>query len=328
MFNQKINHFLSQNPEYLNKSMGAPYIRATDVHNCGTPILKYNKIEKCGSLPLQSWCSPHVAVESFAMRPIVNSKEYFENIKKYLANIIFTDSIDLKRSNLKAERYKVTDSFAVEPSNSFIQAIELNVTNRLIYLMGDASDKIDMFKNYNPLCEGFVINDIDIQTYQSTSNPNHFFHRVIFGAVNTTRYNTISFQAEIYQDTLPMMEKWNNVISKVENSQDISLNDGRNTGTNIYIAFIDLLNNTSCVLGQESECEFKGHNLSNVNTTPVFNNVINQNNFQEVKEVSWLNYPGLGDTTYNQNGDYDSNGNLRIIDKGPADFDSLLQSFM
>lgn len=328
MFNQKINHFLSQNPDYLNRSLGAPYVKAKDIHNCGTNILKYQKAEKCGSLPLQTWCSPHVAVESFAMRPITNSKEYFENIKKYLANIIYTDSIDLKQSGLKTEKYAFVDNFSLEPSNSFIQAIELNVTNRLIYLMGEASDKVDIFKNYNPLCEGLIINDIDIQTYKSLNNRNHFFHRVNFAAVNTTRYNTISFRAEIYQDTLPMMEKWNNVISRVENSQDISLTDGNNTGTNIYVSFIDLLNNTTCVVGQESECEFKGHNLNNLNRAPMSSNLINQNGFQEVKEVSWLNYPGLGDTRYNQQGDYDTNGNLNIVDKGPEGFDLLLASFL
>ena len=84
MFNQKVNHNLSDNPSYLSSSLGAPYVRAVDIHNCGTTILKYNKQEKCGPLPLQTWCSKNVAVDSFAMRPIVNSKEYFENIKKYI----------------------------------------------------------------------------------------------------------------------------------------------------------------------------------------------------------------------------------------------------
>ena len=148
MFNQKINHFLSENPDYLNRSLGAPYIKARDIHNCGTTVLKYNKAQRCGSIPLQTWCSKNVAVESFAMRPIVNSKEYFENIKKYLSELIMNDSLDLLKSGLKSEKYRVIDSFATEPSNSFLQAIELNITNRLIYLLGESGDKIDMFKNY------------------------------------------------------------------------------------------------------------------------------------------------------------------------------------
>lgn len=98
MFNQKVNGFTSENPDYLNYSLGAPAIRALDIHNCGTTINRYKKAEKCGSLPLQTWCSKNIAVESFAMRPIVNSKEYFENIKKYLASIIYTDSIPLKQA--------------------------------------------------------------------------------------------------------------------------------------------------------------------------------------------------------------------------------------
>jgi len=328
MFNQKVNHFLSENPSYLNSSLGAPYVRPTDIHNCGTTILKYRKAEPCGSLPLQTWCSKNVAVNSFAMRPIVNSKEYFENIKKYLASIVYTDSIPLKQSGLKNERYTVVNNYATEPSNSFLQAIELNVTNKLMYLMGESSDQIDMFKNYNPICEGLIINDIDIETFQSTANKNHFLHRIVFGAVNTTRYNTISFRGEIYQDTTPMMDKWNNVIKKVENSKDVSLSDGKNATSNIYVSFIDLLNNTTCVLGQESECDFKGHNLSSLNSSPMFSNVINQNNYNEIKPVSWLNYNGLGDTTYNDQGDYDESGNLKITDSGPANFDTLLKSFL
>jgi hypothetical protein len=324
MFNQKVNHFTSENPSYLNGSYGAPYVKAEQIHNCGTTILKYNKKEKCGSIPLQSWCSPHVAVEAFAMRPIVNSKEYFENIKKYLASIIYNDSIGLKESGLKSEQYTIINNYDTEPTNSFLQAIELNVTNQLMYLMGEASGQMEMFKDYNPLCEGFIINDIDIQTYQSLSNKNHFLHKIVFGAVNTTRYNTISFKAEVYQDTNPMMNNWNSQIQKVENSQDVSMYAGKNTKSAIYVSFIDLLNNTVCVTGQESECGFKGHSF----TKSMFSNLINQNQYEPVKDISWLSYPGLGDTTYNQQGNYDENGNLKISDSGPANLDSLINSFL
>ena len=215
---------------------------------------------------------------------------------------------------MKTERYTVINNFASEPSNSFIQAIELNVTNYLNYLMSAASDKIDMFKNYNPISEGLVINDIDIQTYQSSTNEFHFLHTVIIGAVNTTRYNTISFKAELYQDTTNMMNSWNNEIKKVINSQDVSLtpNGGQSA---IYVSLIDLLNNTSCVLGQESDCEFKGHSFSN--------------NFDYAKanDINWLSYAGLNNTTYNQQGNYDENGIIKIVDTGPSNFDNLLQSF-
>jgi len=329
MFNQKVNHFTSENPDYLNRSLGAPYVKATDIHNCGTTILKYRKAEKCGSLPLQTWCSPSVAVESFAMRPIVNSKEYFDNIKAYLASIVLDDSTNLKDSGMKSEKYNVINNFATEPSNSFIQAIELNVTNKLNYLMSASSDKIDMFNKYNPICEGLVINDIDIQTYQSSSNKNHYLHNVIIGAVNTTRYNTISFKAQVYQDTTKMMPTWNSQIEKVMSSQDINLNAGKNAVSDIYIGLLDLLNNTTCVLGQESDCDFKGHNLSPLNGKMGFDkNTINQNNYASVKDVSWLNYAGLGNTSYNKQGNYDENGMIKIVDNGPSNFDNLLKSFL
>ena len=326
MFNQKVNGFLSENPDYVNKSIGTPYVNPVDIHNCGTNILKYNKSNS--RLGLQTWCSPNVAVESFAMRPITNSREYFESIKKYLANVVYTDSINLKQSQLKTEQYTFYDDYGIEPNSSFLQAIELNVTEYLTYIMRESSDNVDIFKNYNPLGEGLVINDMDIKTFISTTNKNHFLHKVVFAAVNTTRYNTISFKAEIYQDTTPMIGAWNSEITKISNSKDVSLSGGKDSNSNIYISFIDLLNNTTCVVGQESECEFKGHNISNLNNKMMLSNLINQNDYEGVKDVSWLNYPGLGNTTYNENGDYDTNGNLKIVDAGPANFDNLLNSFL
>ena len=69
--------------------------------------------------------------------------------------------------------------------------------------------------------------------------------------------------------------------------------------------------------------------LNNLNkSTHTFSNLINQNDRSKVNEVSWLNYPGLNNTTYNQQGNYDESGNLKIMDSGPSNFDSLLKSFL
>ena len=327
MFNQKVNHYTSENPNYLNYSLGAPYVKPQDIHNCGTTVLKYNKKKGCDSLPLQTWCSPNVAVESFAMRPIVNSKDYFDIIKNYLGTIVYNDATDLKVSGMKTEKYITMNAFAIEPNNSFVQALEINVTNYLSYLMSASTDKIAMFNTYNPICEGLIINDIDIQTYQSTTNDLHFLHSVILGVVNTTRYNTISIKAEIYQDATPMINSWNSQIKKVSESQDVSLNPTSDPSY-MYVSMIDLLNNTTCVLGQESECEFKGHSLSNLNSSKTpYSNLINQNNYADIKDMSWLSYDGLGDSTYNEQGNYDENGTLKIVDTGPENFDSLLNYF-
>jgi hypothetical protein len=57
-------------------------------------------------------------------------------------------------------------------------------------------------------------------------------------------------------------------------------------------------------------------------------NTINQNNYASVKDVSWLNYAGLGNTSYNKQGNYDENGMIKIIDNGPSNFDNLLKSFL
>jgi hypothetical protein len=319
MFNQKVNGFTSENPDYLNYSYGAPAISAVDIHNCGTTINKYTKANTCASLPLQTWCSANVAVESFGMRPIVNSKEYFESINKYLASIIYTDSVELKESRLSSERYYLYEDYGYEPESSFIQAIKLEVSDKLSYYMEASSDQVSIFKNYNPLCEGFVITDITMTVYRSYDNPNHFFFRVLFSAFNTTRYNTISFTADVYQDTTPMMAEWNSAIKTIENSKDTPKNI--NSNSIVYIALIKLLNTTNCVTGQESECTFKGYNLNSE-----YSQLLNDNFLAEQKDVYWKQPDAISLNTYNTNGNYDENGNIRIVDNGPDNLDQIIRS--
>jgi len=321
MFNQKVNHFTSQNPNYLNTSLGAPSVKPLDIHNCGTTIQKYSLPSKCGSLPLHSWCSKGVAVESFAMRPIVNTKEYFEIIQKFISGIIYADSVDLKNSNLSSESYKILTDYGYEPTSSFLQAINLQVTDRVIYLMGMASDKIPMFNEYNPLGEGLVMTDVDIDTYQSTSNINHFYHKFIFSVVNTTRYNTITFKAEAYQDTSNMMNNWNKNIKQVETSVDVSKDTSG--GSLVYISNLNLLNTTGCVLGQENDCTFKGHNLKSS-----FSQLLNDNLFASSKTLDWVQPNVITRDTYANSGNYDENGNISIIDYGPDNIDELIKKII
>ena len=317
MFNQKINGYTSENAEYLNHSIGAPYISAREIHNCGTTIQKYTKPKSCSSLPLQTWCSKNVAVESFAMRPIVNSKEYFENIKSYLSSIIYTDSVNLKNSNLTKENYSLFSDYGYEPESSFLQTINLEVSDKLSYLMSASSDQISIFSNFNPICEGFVITDIDINTYKSNQNPNHFFHRVLFSAFNTTRYNTISFKAELYQDTSPMMQNWNKSINQVENSQNVG---GNISNSVVYLSMIDLTNNTNCVLGQESDCAFKAHTFSS------FSQLLNDNFLEDPTGISWIQPDAITKDKYTINGNYDNNGNISIVDYGPSNINELIKN--
>jgi hypothetical protein len=318
MFNQKVNGYLSENPSYVNYSYGSPAVSSLSIHNCGTTINKFTKANACASLPLQTWCSKNVAVESFAMRPIVNSKEYFESINKYLSSIIYTDSIELKQSGLSKENYYIYTDYGVEPESSFIQAIKLDVSDKLSYYMGASSDQVNIFKEYNPLCEGFVITDIDITTYKSQENPNHFFHRILFSAFNTTRYNTVSFKAEAYQDTTPMMNQWNSAINKIANSKDTPTNI--NDVSKVYVSLITLLNNTTCVTGQESDCEFKGYNLDSK-----FSQLLNENFLKPPKGIMWEQPDAIGLNTYNTDGNYDEDGHIRIVDFGPNNLDQLIK---
>ena len=314
MFNQKVNGYTSQNPDYLNYSLGAPAIKALDIHNCGTTVQRYNKSLKCGSLPLQTWCSKNAAVESFAMRPIVNSKEYFANIQKFFGNIIYTDSIELKKKMMSSESYKILTDYGVEPLSSFLQAINLQVTDKLMYLMAMGSDQIKMFSEYNPLGEGLVMTDLDIDTYQSVSNTNHFYHKLIFSVVNTTRYNTITMKAEAYQDTSTLIDNWNTNIQKVERSVDVS-NDTSSSSI-IYVSNLNFLNNTSCVTGQENDCQFKGHTLGSSLL----------DSYSQLTPLNWIEPNSIAENTYSSSGNYDPDGYIKITDYGPDNIEELINS--
>jgi len=318
MFNQKVNGYLSNNPDYLNYSYSAPRINPVNIHNCSTTINKYTKANKTSSLPLQKWASTNVAVESFGMRPIVNPQEYFDQLNKYLSSIIYTDSIELKNSGLTKERYYIFDDSAKEPESSFIQAIKSDVIDKLSYYMSASTDQIGIFKEYNPLCEGFVITDITLTTYRSKDNGNHFFHKILFSAYNTTRYNTISFKAEAYQDTTPMMDEWNNAINTITNSRTPPTNI--NSSSVVYVSLITLLNNTNCVTGQEPECGFQGYNLNSK-----FSQLLNENFLKPAKDVFWVQPDSMPKNIYNTNGNYDQDGNIRIIDYGPDNINELLK---
>jgi len=321
MFNQKVNGYWSENPDYVNHSLGAPSLRSIDIHNCGTNLLKYKKADSCASLPLQTWCSKGVAVESFAMRPIVNSKEYFEILQKFLASIIYTDSVKLKNSGMAGHQYTLLSDYGFEPQSSFLQAIKLEVTDTLMYLFGESTNQIQMFNEYNPICEGFVLSDIDIETYQCTSNPNHFFHKVLFSAFNTTRYNTVSFKADVYQDTTSMMNTWNARINEVENSKDVSKDTSGKS--EVYVSNLGLLNNTQCVLGQENDCQYSGYNIGKGS----FSQLLNDKLLAKSSSVDWLQPNSLANSQFTNQGNYDADGNIKMFDNGPSDLDDLINKF-
>ena len=115
MFNQKVNGYTAENPDYLSFSYGAPRVKPVDIHNCGKTILTYSKPDK--NIPIETWLSKNTAVESFAMRPIVNSKEYFESINKYLSDIIYKDSVELKKKDFLM---KTIPSLTITVSNQIV----------------------------------------------------------------------------------------------------------------------------------------------------------------------------------------------------------------
>lgn len=318
MFNQKVNHSWEHNPSYLNYSIGVPKIRAEQIHNCGTTVERYRKIKNGNGLPLQTWCQPSVEVESFAMRPIINSKEYFNVIKNYLGTLVFNDQNRLATSGLAKEKYTLFEDYGNEPGSSFLQAINLEATDKISELMAAATDNVPLFNKLNPITEGLIVTDIDIITYKSTTNKNHFFHQIMFSAFNTTRYNTITFKAGLYQDTSDIIQNWNRAINDVKHSKNVT--DAIKGNSKIYVSNMNLLNDTRCVLGQEDECDFSGFNLGGT-----FSQLLNDNLLQKPETVSWLNPDSLSNNIYDTSGNYDTNGQIKISDNGPSNLSNLIK---
>jgi hypothetical protein len=252
------------------------------------------------------------------MRPISNSREYFENLNNYLASIVYTDSIDLKNSGLANDNYYLLTDYGIEPQSSFIQDIKTEVSDKIIYYMSASSDQIPLFKEYNPICEGFVITDIEITSYQSQENQNHFFHKILFSAFNTTRYNTVSFKAEAYQDISPIMDDWNNNINNVMNSKNTD-NNKILPHSDVYVSLITVLNNATCITGQESECQLKGYNINSS-----FSQLLNDKFLDDPKGIQWKQPNVITQNTYTSDGTYDENGNIQITDFGPDNLDQLI----
>jgi len=316
MFNQKVNHLIYKNPDYVNKTITAPDINPITKHYCAVTINKYSKSKECDRLPLQDWCYKNMAVETFGMRPIVNSKDYFQSIKSYLSSVILQDYQNLQNSKLSGESYSLIQDLGLEPLSSFLQAIRLDVISKLEDIMNKACDSVEIFKNYNPVSEGFVITDIiSVNTYKSNTNDFHYYHNVVFNAVNTSRYNTIAFKAEVYQDTTNIMDNWKQIVNDLTNSKDIDSKLASSASTVLYIGSLGFVNDTSCVLGQEDECSIPGYSLDesrNINMEPIQKN-------------KWLAYPSLNDNSYSAQGNYSDNGNIKISDSGPDNLDNLIK---
>jgi len=316
MFNQRLHHFISENADFINNSYNAPNVSPLTVHNCITPHVSYVTSNKEG-MPLQTWLDKNLAVEMFGMRPIVNTHDYFNSIKSYLSELVIKDREPLDNSGLMSEEYNLVMDTGDEPFTSFLSMVNMDLTNKLNVLMANSADNVDIFKNFNPICEGFVITDIKITNYMSDSNNNHLYNLIVFSAVNTTRYNTISFKAEIYQDVSNIIDSWNTVINEAMNSKDISI-DTTHLTSDMYIYNLSLLNDIDCVLGVESDCEIKPYSILNNTDLKEYMHPSASSLFQE-------NSYGLSNTTYDNYGNYSTGGELKIVDNGPDNLNNLIK---
>jgi hypothetical protein len=210
------------------------------------------------NLPFQTWESKDAAVYAFGMRPIINSKEYFNNIRMYLSSLVLNDLEYSKK--FYNDKYTLIETADNDPINSFLEVIRYDIINKLNVVMANTCENIDMFKNYNPLSEGFVITDIKFVSYSSTTNNNIYYHSFTFSAVNYTRYNTITFKGSVYQDISNIVDDWNKLVTDITNNKDPILNNTKTTS--IYFNTFDFLNDISCVIGTEKEC----NQIQNQNT--------------------------------------------------------------
>jgi hypothetical protein len=292
------------------------------MNNNRTLLSRYTQ-KSCDSL--QTWSSKDAAVMAFGMRPLINSKEYFNTIRAYLSNLVLNDVN--KIISFSKDKYQLVDPNGQEPYASFLETIKRDLVSKLNVLMSNTSSEVSFFKDYNPLSEGFVITDVKITTYISLTNKNNFYHTFTFGAVNTTRYNTISFKGSVYQDTSNIIEPWNKSVTKVVNSEDytclkkpgenlICKGSNNNTEvTSIYFNELDFLNNISCVIGDEDTCNFK----------PFESDLPYGNADGCEKSVNWFKQGSLENSTFDKNGLYSSLGDVKILDKGPPDYENLVK---
>jgi hypothetical protein len=115
-----------------------------------------------------------------------------------------------------------------------------------------------------------------------------------------------------------MMQQWDQAIQSVMNSKNTPTNI--NTNSTVYISFINLLNNTVCVTGQESACGYSAYNLSSK-----FSQLLNDNFLKPPTGLLWQQPDAITQNVYNQDGNYDTDGNIRIIDYGPNNLDNLIK---
>ena len=80
------------------------------------------------------------------------------------------------------------------------------------------------------------------------------------------------------------------------------------------------MNNVNCVLGQESDCAFKGYNLGGS-----WKQLLNDNLLAEPKNINWLQPNAMPDNNYTPQGNYDADGQIRIVDNGPSNIDDILK---
>ena len=294
------------------------------MNNNRTLLSRYTQ-KSCDSL--QTWSSKDAAVIAFGMRPIINSKEYFNTIRCYLSQIVLND-LD-KVTSYSNHKYQLVDPNGQEPYASFLETIKRDLVSKLNVIMSNTCNEVSFFKDYDPLSEGFVITDVKITTYICLTNKNHFYHTFTFAAVNTTRYNTISFKGSVYQDTSSIMESWNKAVNKVISNQDYacaqtpgnmpickgSNNNNNPEVTDIYFNDLDFLNNISCVLGDEDDCKFKPFQ-----TDETYGNANGKEDL-----INWFEQDSLENSTFDKYGTYSSLGDVKITDQGPPDYENLVK---
>jgi len=298
MFNQKLNSYKGNDLDYISESYNGNF-KITPHKQ-----IPFNLTKKCSTDSLQIWCSKNFATLAQGTRPLVSSTEYFNNISEYLKSLV--QEYSAENNEISKNDYLIVTGSGNNPNEEmYIQKLQEDLTHFINVIIANSADQMPMFKEYNPfVSEGFVLTDIDIQTFQSKENPNYFYHKVVFSAVNTTRYNTVSFKMGVYQDATALAEEY------LKNPKNY------NGTTVIYIDHLQLLNDN--LNGNQFDAyDVNAHNI-------ITSFLPSEKDLQQRNNV-WSKLDTVTDNKYDLYGNYNQDGTLDIQDNGPSNLDKLIK---
>lgn len=152
-------------------------------------VTPQSKGDKCNfpcysDLKQQKWCSEKVAMDYYAMRPLINSEQYNKMLKKMFNHI--TDK-GLQVQNIADEEY--TTVFCTESKESLMAWLMQKIAKAV-------ENMPDMQRNGSWKSERFY--ETDVQLYQFVNPSGHVHFKILFNLYNPLRSTSTMVVAEVY----------------------------------------------------------------------------------------------------------------------------------